>query len=448
MDGSANVANAPETSVEAIFAKDTWSREDAQRLYEALFAMRNAADQFRARVADLQARNPDATGAVALKLGIAQYMLGDFPAALATLAGATDNRDRHWYQAQSYRQLEQYDKAIEEFQRAQDRGFDERSCRIAAAQCEALAGRIDQARKAADALASKSGEVAEYQVLRGLIHQVQGDLDAAEEAYGEALDLEPRNPAAAFRLAFLYDMYGDEGQAMELYTTALRTPPVNAHALMNLAVLYEDQGQWELAERCLLAVLAVRPDHPRARLYLKDVQSSRSMYYDEDLERRTTQRNAVLDIPVTDFELSVRARNCLKKMEIRTLGDLLRISEAELLAYKNFGETSLAEIKAMLAQKGLRLGQDLEQKAPPKARTPGPEVATVDNEGVLATPMADLELSVRSRKALQRLNVGTLGELAGRSEAELLACKNFGQTSLNEIKQRLAEYGLSLRDRR
>ena len=47
-------------------------------------------------------------------------------------------------------------------------------------------------------------------------------------------------------------------------------------------------------------------------------------------------------------------------MKIRTLGDLLKITEAELLSYKNFGETSLVEIKAMLSQKGLRLGQGLE----------------------------------------------------------------------------------------
>src|SRR5438034_8316315 len=52
-----------------------------------------------------------------------------------------------------------------------------------------------------------------------------------------------------------------------------------------------------------------------------------------------------LEIPVTDFELSVRSRNCLRKMNIRTLGDLTRTTEAALLASKNFGETSLSEIK-------------------------------------------------------------------------------------------------------
>ena len=60
--------------------------------------------------------------------------------------------------------------------------------------------------------------------------------------------------------------------------------------------------------------------------------------------------------------------------------------------------------------------------------------------------ISELELSVRSLKCLQRLGVVTLGELTVRSEAELLAIKNFGQTSLTEIKRQLAVHGLSLRE--
>ena len=52
-------------------------------------------------------------------------------------------------------------------------------------------------------------------------------------------------------------------------------------------------------------------------------------------------------------------------MNIRTLGDLLNITEAELLSYKNFGETSLREIKAILETKNLRLGMALEDKGLP-----------------------------------------------------------------------------------
>jgi DNA-directed RNA polymerase subunit alpha len=212
---------------------------------------------------------------------------------------------------------------------------------------------------------------------------------------------------------------------------------------MNLAVLYEDNNHYDEAHRCLDAILRTDPNHSRARLYMKDVESARSMYYDEDMDRGD-RRNAVLEIPVTDFELSVRSRNCLKKMNIRSLGDLLKTTEQELLSYKNFGETSLNEIKALLASKGLRLGQALDD---PKGavRRPAPAVAGNIAPEILSKAVADLELSVRSRKALQRLNINSLAELASRTEDELLGCKNFGQTSLNEIKQQLATFGMGLR---
>jgi DNA-directed RNA polymerase subunit alpha len=214
---------------------------------------------------------------------------------------------------------------------------------------------------------------------------------------------------------------------------------------MNLALLYEDNNHYDEAHRCLDAILRTDPNHPRARLYMKDVDSARSMYYDEDADKRGDRRNAILEIPITDFELSVRSRNCLKKMNIRSLGDLLKTSEPELLSYKNFGETSLNEIKALLAAKGLRLGQALEDgKTPPLVRRAPVVTGNVAPE-TLGKSVADLELSVRSRKALQRLNIVSLSELASRTEDELLGCKNFGQTSLNEIKQQLAGFGLSLR---
>jgi DNA-directed RNA polymerase subunit alpha len=66
----------------------------------------------------------------------------------------------------------------------------------------------------------------------------------------------------------------------------------------------------------------------------------------------------------------------------------------------------------------------------------------------LNRPVAELELSVRSRKCLQRLGVTAIGELIQRTESELMTIKNFGQTSLNEIKTQLAQIGLSLRKHR
>ena len=61
-------------------------------------------------------------------------------------------------------------------------------------------------------------------------------------------------------------------------------------------------------------------------------------------------------MPITELDLSVRASNCLQSAEVRTVGELVRMSEADLLKVRSFGKTSLREIKRKLADIGLTLG--------------------------------------------------------------------------------------------
>lgn len=63
---------------------------------------------------------------------------------------------------------------------------------------------------------------------------------------------------------------------------------------------------------------------------------------------------------VNELELSVRAANCLKNANIKTIGDLVQKSEMEMLRTKNFGKKSLNEIKEILAEMGLSLGMNVE----------------------------------------------------------------------------------------
>ncbi|MGD9611746.1 MAG: DNA-directed RNA polymerase subunit alpha C-terminal domain-containing protein, partial [Kiritimatiellia bacterium] len=56
----------------------------------------------------------------------------------------------------------------------------------------------------------------------------------------------------------------------------------------------------------------------------------------------------------------------------------------------------------------------------------------------------EIELSVRAANCLNNANITTVGELAQKTEAEMLKYRNFGKKSLNEIKQKLAELGLAL----
>lgn len=160
-----------------------------------------------------------------------------------------------------------------------------------------------------------------------------------------------------FRLGYNTGLRGEEKEAIHFYEKCVQIQPPHINALINLGVLYEDSWKFEEALNCFNTVLKRYPNHKRARLYLADCISSKSMCFDEDMERRNDRSLQILKTPVSDFELSVRSRNCLERMNIITLGDLVKKSEAELLSYKNFGETSLTEIKEMLTKLGLKLGQ-------------------------------------------------------------------------------------------
>jgi DNA-directed RNA polymerase subunit alpha len=275
--------------------------------------------------------------------------------------------------------------------------------------------------------------------------EAAGDRLAAIEEYRKAVQI-GGSAEHVFRLAYSLDLVGEEDEAIALYEQLAEGERPHVNALLNLAVLYEDRSDIGRAEKCLRQVLDTSPNHKRAKLFWKDVQASKNMYYDEEHARDIAKRNALLDTPVTDFELSVRARNCLKKMQIRTLGDLLKITEAELLSYKNFGETSLVEIKSMLASKGLRLGQGLEGQYSRVRKEIYEELRGKASDAVLNKPISVLDLSVRARKALQLLNIQTLGDLATRTEAELMGVKNFGATSLDEIRLKLKDFNLELRE--
>ena len=430
-------------AISAITAREAWTADDYRELLGHMGSPGDGARLARA-LAQIESDNPAPKGAVALKIGIGRFVLCRFKGALAALAEGTDNKDRHYFQALSWKMVTHYAKALEGLDRARAKGFDDREIDRQEIEVKALAYRLDEA---ASQLSKRerTGATADLHYLRGLIAELGGYGDQAVEHYEQARAMEAGHSAATFRLAYYCDLHGQEEQAIELYKECLKHPPVYANALLNLAVLYEDVGRYDAAAACLRRLLAVSPNHPRARLYLKDVEASQTMYFDEEQAKRLARRSAVLDTSVTEFELSVRARNCLKKMNIHTLGDLVRTSEPQLLAYKNFGETSLKEIKDMLSAKGLRLGQASEEA--PQAPAPLHQLAEPPkDEGDLALPIDQIDLSVRARKAMENLKVRTLGELAALTEGELLACRNFGQTSLNEVRQRLAEHGLTLRE--
>lgn len=385
-----------------------------------------------------------------LRLGVAQWILGRTRDAADLLGEARDLPAGTYFWARVQLELNRLGDALEALRTLAGRQKRSLDVRLALLEALARAGNVEDIRTAADAAAADFPESADAIAYQGVVLDLDGEHEAAVAAWTRALEKDPQCGLAAFRLAFALDLRGNDEEALALYQRCARLRPPPAHALINMGVLYEDRagpGDLERAIDCYKSVLRTYPNHLRAQLFLKDAVASLDQFYDEEQGRAEDRRTQLLKTPVTDFELSVRSRNCLAKMNIRSLGDLIQKTEPELLAYKNFGETSLAEIKALLESKGLRLGMAKEEEELRKQRESLLQITPEDEKALLyERSVIELDLSLRARKAMESLGIKTIGDLVKRSQTELTGVKNFGETSLKEVKTRLAALGLSLKE--
>ncbi len=83
---------------------------------------------------------------------------------------------------------------------------------------------------------------------------------------------------------------------------------------------------------------------------------------EEEVSAEEEALYAKLRLPISELELSVRSSNCLKDANIKTIGDLVKRQESELLEFRNFGKKSLTEIQDILKAMGLSLGMKVDSK--------------------------------------------------------------------------------------
>jgi DNA-directed RNA polymerase subunit alpha len=80
---------------------------------------------------------------------------------------------------------------------------------------------------------------------------------------------------------------------------------------------------------------------------------------EETVDEETLHMRKVLKTPLADMDLSVRAYNCLKAADIKTLGDLVQLDMSDMMKFRNFGKKSLTELENLVEEKGLNFGMDL-----------------------------------------------------------------------------------------
>ena len=78
-----------------------------------------------------------------------------------------------------------------------------------------------------------------------------------------------------------------------------------------------------------------------------------------EVDENMLHMRKILKTSLSDLDLSVRAYNCLKAAEIRTLGELVSFHIEDLLKFRNFGKKSLTELEDFVKEKGLNFGMDV-----------------------------------------------------------------------------------------
>ncbi len=418
---------------------------EVRALLDALAADTAAHRDLRDAVRELESQ-AERSPAASVRLGVCQQILGRSADAAETLRAADGGALALFHHGLAAAAQGLHDKASELFAAAKKAGYDAATCVASAARSLRHADKHDEARSHLDSLAdAEAAASADVLAERAALVASAGGPDHEVSALLEqALAIDPNNAHALFHMGLLHDRHGNDDEAIGCYERSVNRYPATVGSLINLGILYEDRDEFAKAQRCYKRILEAFPDHPRARLFLKDSSASSDLQHDEQALRNRDRLEHILTLPVTDFELSVRSRNCLQKMGIHTLGDLARTTEEEILASKNFGETSVGVFMVMVWSLGRSLGH---WAAPAAAEEPEPAPLepAEDQQEMHGLPITELNLSVRARKCTTKLGLATIGDLVRRTAEDLLECKNFGVTSLNEVREKLAERGLKLR---
>lgn len=137
------------------------------------------------------------------------------------------------------------------------------------------------------------------------------------------------------------------------------------------------------------------------------------------------------DIPITEMGLSVRSLNALKLIGIQTAVQLSALSRAELMKVPNLGLVSIAEISMNLEKLGLSRPNEI-RKVP---------AVQLLNKGIL---LEDLGLSTRTYNALKRMGIQNLKQVSALTDDELRDIRNFGEKSIQEVKDLLQSHKVEL----
>ncbi len=112
-------------------------------------------------------------------------------------------------------------------------------------------------------------------------------------------------------------------------------------------------------EDALARAAAILRDH--INFFIQMEEEPEPAAEEQEVDEEVQRIRELLSQPVDELDLSVRSHNCLKAASIKTIGDLVRREEKEMLKFRNFGRKSLQELVEVLEERGLHFGMDVEE---------------------------------------------------------------------------------------
>jgi DNA-directed RNA polymerase alpha subunit len=173
----------------------------------------------------------------------------------------------------------------------------------------------------------------------------------------------------------------------------------------------------------------------------------------------------IADIELKQFDLSVRARNCLHNAEVKLVGELTALSASDILRWLNAGKKTLREIRELLGSIGLKLKGDPEPAGPinqkllhqlavppPPPPSDKPKLINLNEAGrdvqrrLMAT-LSSFSMSARARNVIYREKLRCLAELVQLDFGELMAFESSGKKTATELANLVKAEGFELGSR-
>ncbi|PSQ53174.1 MAG: DNA-directed RNA polymerase subunit alpha [Bacteroidetes bacterium QH_10_64_37] len=112
-------------------------------------------------------------------------------------------------------------------------------------------------------------------------------------------------------------------------------------------------------EEAITQAASILRDH--VSFFIQLEEEPEPVVEEQEVDEEVKRIRELLAQPVDELDLSVRSHNCLKAANIKTIGDLVRREEDEMLKFRNFGRKSLQELVEVLDDRGLHFGMDVEE---------------------------------------------------------------------------------------